>query len=243
LGALDDAASADAARVVYDRIAADAVGGGVVVDVVSISDDTADLETIGRVAATTGGEVLKVDALGLQGCLQALATPPIATAVRARIFVHSAVTLRDDAGGVVVEHTREIGNVSAESRVTFQFSVADEVELPPTLPFQIQIEYTRSSGEKRLRVVSRAQKVTRDSEVSRAGLNHDVMAAHTVQSSSRLAQQGLEGGGGADCDREVWGGSVEYVFELGCDVEHAVVAYECADGGADGWCGCWPGVG
>jgi hypothetical protein len=56
---------------------------------------------------------------------------------------------------------KEVGNVNADSDISFEYGVKKEFAAHKidTLPFQVQIHYTRLDGSKCVRVLTKQQKV------------------------------------------------------------------------------------
>jgi hypothetical protein len=56
---------------------------------------------------------------------------------------------------------KEVGNVNADSDISFEYGVKKEFTAHKidTLPFQVQIHYTRLDGSKCVRVLTKQQKV------------------------------------------------------------------------------------
>ncbi|XP_076466661.1 uncharacterized protein LOC143297936 [Babylonia areolata] len=63
-------------------------------------------------------------------------------------------------------------------------------DIPPELPFQVQITYTDMDGTKALRVLTQKKPVTNDRHVSERDVDLNVLALHTERRTSELALMG-----------------------------------------------------
>ncbi|BFZ09174.1 hypothetical protein BsWGS_12213 [Bradybaena similaris] len=69
--------------------------------------------------------------------------------------------------------------------------VTDNSSLPVTdFPFQLQIEYTDTEGNRALRVITRTMPATTDRKVSEENANIEVLGVHAAKKSAELALQG-----------------------------------------------------
>jgi len=59
-----------------------------------------------------------------------------------------------------------------------------------TLPFQLQIHFTRLDGAKCIRVISKTQEVTDVREVAEENMNIGVIGLHSVQQTAKIAEDG-----------------------------------------------------
>lgn len=93
-----------------------------------------------------------------------------------------------------------IGNVGKSSQTTFEYSQKRRVDMPPalvsqlaglsTLPFQLQIAYTKKDGSQLLRVITYAQPVTREAAVAHATMLASPMVSHAARSAAAYAKAG-----------------------------------------------------
>ncbi|PVD28840.1 hypothetical protein C0Q70_11435 [Pomacea canaliculata] len=68
--------------------------------------------------------------------------------------------------------------------------VKREMNVPPELPFQLQIQYTDADGTKALRVLTQKKPVTHDRQLAEEMANVGVIGVHAARLSSDLALQG-----------------------------------------------------
>jgi len=200
IGALDKQSCPDdntklAAENWYQGVGDMAKLAGVGVSIISIKGEECDLEALGKVAEMTGGDVLRVDPLELHKNFSSmLAKPVIATQVSATFLIHSGLTFRNEDNDIN-KIVREIGNVTEDTEVAFEFGVRSDDALKKygdlkALPFQVQIRFTKFNGMKCLRVLSKMQPVTRNRHEAERNVRLDVLAANAAQQSAQLAEKG-----------------------------------------------------
>lgn len=211
LGAIDELDSkseADAAAITgfYSRIGEAAAAKGVSIDVIGIEGEGCDLETIGQMAEAAGGSVEKVSPLELtRNFGSVLANPIVATNVSVTLMLHKGLRFKDVAdesersGSAVNKVVRDIGNVTEESAVTFEYGMRSKSELAAagidikalkSLPFQVQIRFTKLDGMKGVRVLSQSKKTTVERAQAEAAIDTPVLSAHAAQVSASLARKG-----------------------------------------------------
>eukprot|EP00457_Paulinella_chromatophora_P001328 gb/GEZN01001330.1/.p1 GENE.gb/GEZN01001330.1/~~gb/GEZN01001330.1/.p1 ORF type:complete len:829 (+),score=178.97 gb/GEZN01001330.1/:185-2671(+) len=195
------------ARQFYEQLAAGAARDGVTVSVVSITDQEASLENLGLVADATGGRVDRIDPLKLTDNFTGiLENKVVAVRAEAAMLLHDALQFRGDISeegklnkdaaqaDTVHRLTKAVGNVFAETELFFEYSVRpDAIKKAKglkTIPFQVQIRYTRLDGSKCIRVLSQTREVTSSKDEVMKNMDHAVMAANAMQRSAALAQQG-----------------------------------------------------
>ncbi len=59
-----------------------------------------------------------------------------------------------------------------------------------SLPFQLQIRYTKLDGTKCIRIISKEQPVTWDKQQAEQHANVDILGLNSVQQAAKAAQQG-----------------------------------------------------
>lgn len=101
----------------YERIGQYAKSKGITVNIVSITGDECNLESLSKLAELTGGEVTRVDPVGLtKNFANILALPIIASNVVAKVKLHKGLQFRnEDPQSLSDDMTlmvRDIGNVT-----------------------------------------------------------------------------------------------------------------------------------
>lgn len=190
----------DAAEEFYTRVGLFAAEAGVTIDVIGIQGDDCDLENLGTMAESCGGEVTLVNQLELtQNFSGILADAVVATNTRVTMQLHRGLKFKDDAESPS-QATREVGNVTANTEVSFEFAPLTRAErnalenpLPEDLadmPFQVRVHYTRLDGVQCVRVITQSRPVTRDRHRAERSMHHDVLGAHVAQKCASLASAG-----------------------------------------------------
>lgn len=96
-----------------------------------------------------------------------------------------------------------VGNVTASSEVTFEYTQKPRKEMGPallaemgklrSLPFQVQIAYTRRDGAVCLRVITSSRPITHEVAAAEAVSNATPMVAHAARSTAAFAKAGRYG--------------------------------------------------
>ncbi|XP_019853243.1 PREDICTED: circularly permutated Ras protein 1 isoform X3 [Amphimedon queenslandica] len=234
LGSLDVAGGGKAyasAENFYEDLGDIAMDKGVTVNFLSIKGTDCRVAELGQVATRTGGEVTIVDPLTVtEEFGSILSNPVIATDVVTKIIVHNGMYFRteDSKENVVV---KQVGNVTADSELTFDYGVRKAQTTPPTespkdggddgnskessdggaatgasassdtvppqmidgqphLPFQLQIEYTNSDGDRCLRVITKAKPITTDRLKAEQEMDAGIIGTHVAKQAADLTMQG-----------------------------------------------------
>lgn len=94
---------------------------------------------------------------------------------------------------------REVGNATAETEINFEYwidrskfptSASGSVQSPDSLPFQVQLQYTRLDGSVCLKVISRSQPITKRRREAVESAKLEILAAHQARQSAYLAKKG-----------------------------------------------------
>eukprot|EP00457_Paulinella_chromatophora_P000350 gb/GEZN01000350.1/.p1 GENE.gb/GEZN01000350.1/~~gb/GEZN01000350.1/.p1 ORF type:complete len:700 (-),score=146.51 gb/GEZN01000350.1/:2574-4673(-) len=215
LGALDGAAR-EAAEEFYEQLGTSAARDGVTVSTISITDQEASLENLGRVADATGGTVERIDPLKLTEQFKGiLENPVIAVQTQATMLLHHGLQFRgvdvaatqesktvggkgeksETATNAVHRLTKDVGNVFGDTELFYEYQFRPEflekrTKGLKTIPFQVQIKYTRLDGSKCIRVLSQTREVTTDETEAVLDMDHALLAANAMQRSAALAQAG-----------------------------------------------------
>jgi len=214
IGALDELkkdASDDGKRLAvkqfYEKVGNYAAEHGVTINVISIEGEDCRLENLGVVSDLTNGEVNVVNPLKIVSEFKSvLSLPVIATNVSVKLLLHKGMYVKMDATEKKETkesvYSKEIGNVTSESAFTIEYAVKSKEDYlasssnseketqRKTLPFQLQINYTKLNGAKCVRVISKEQPVTWSRAKAEAEANVDVLGLNCVQTTARMAQGG-----------------------------------------------------
>jgi hypothetical protein len=118
----------------YERISQYAKSKGVVVSIVSIKGDECNIDTLSKIAETTGGDVQRVDPSDLiENFTNLLSLPTLATKVELKVKIHKGLEFRnEDAANLNEDKTilvKELGSVNEHTEVTFEYRLKKIKEL------------------------------------------------------------------------------------------------------------------
>jgi Mg-chelatase subunit ChlD len=189
----------------YENLGDYAKAKGITVNIISIKGEECDLETLSPLYEKTGGNVDIIEPDELKdNFANMLKNEVIATKVTAKIKLHKALEFRnEDESDLNKDHTllkKELGNVTEESEITFEYRVKSkkvlkemkdlDLESLKFIPFQTIIEYTKLDGMKCIRTITQVQQVTDDEDKVKENVKVDVLAVNAAQQVSRFAQKG-----------------------------------------------------
>jgi hypothetical protein len=171
----------------YKSVGNRAADAGTMVSIISITDENCSLTNLGEVADLTGGSVERVNPLDLAKNLQGIMSNEVlATSVNATMIIHKGLQFRNLLHGEHAQKSfnavsKEIGNVFQDTEVFFEYQTKSKQEMEKfkhlkSLPFQVQINYTRMDGAKCARIITRWQKLTHDRNVAQRKVKVDVLA-------------------------------------------------------------------
>ncbi|KAJ4463052.1 putative Circularly permutated Ras protein 1 [Paratrimastix pyriformis] len=219
-GLLSDALAQERERF-YTNCGEVARTNGTTVSLISLTGTECRLENLGAVAEATHGEVSRIDPLQLgANVANILDNPILATNVQiksapalpwppmyprqplgsvscpswsVRMLLHRGLKFNNEDDAHEGLLTRDVGNVQADSAITFEFSRRPGW-VPPAdlvaLPFQTQIRFTRRTGAKFIRVQTLAQPITRERALAEQEADVAVLSMNSVQQAARAAQKG-----------------------------------------------------
>lgn len=94
----------------------------------------------------------------------------------------------------VTRFVRQFGSVTRKTSATLTFDLSEEIlrigQEQGALPLQVQLRYTRGTGEQVLQVFSASPTVTQIRDAAETALNGAAVGLCCIHTSARLAQQG-----------------------------------------------------
>lgn len=186
----------------YTKVANLAKESGLSISVLSIEGEECSIESLSKLAEFTGGDIERVDPLNLSNeFANILSTPIIATQVSAKVKIHKGLMFRSESeefenGTSLV---KEIGNVTSNSKFTFEFSLRPKEEVEAMglnleaikqLVFQTQIHYTTLQGMRCMRTITAIQDVTDNLEEAIQDINLEVIGTNAAIQSANYAKRG-----------------------------------------------------
>ena len=189
----------------YEQLADYAYLKGVTVNIISIKGEECDLETLGPLSEKTGGnvEIIEPDELK-NNFANMMKQEVIATRVVVKVKLHKALEFRNEDDQDLSKEktilTRDVGNVTEDSEITFEYRVKNrdkleklegfDIDKVEKIPFQTIIEYTKLDGMKCIRTITKCQQVTNNAKKVRQDVDIGVLAVNAAQQSSKLASRG-----------------------------------------------------
>jgi len=213
IGSLDTFGIApDMAKQFYDKTATYALEKGVTVSVLGIKGEDINLATLGKLADVTSGDVDTVDPTKITDTFaNILAAQLVATKVEVRVFLHKAfgfVTYdedKDEEKSDSAMASKSVGNAFSDSEITFEYVLKSKDELKGilkkdekseddndehSLPFQIQIEYTKMNGMRCIRAFTATKKITTNKIEAQKNINVGVVGMHANQQAAARCSRG-----------------------------------------------------
>merc|ERR1719296_624600 len=179
----------------YGDIARRAAEEGTCISVVTMEGEECSMENLGICADLTGGQVEMVELQSLSAKVGAmLADPILGTGLEVTLIVGGggAASIVSDLptslkGGACVA-TQAAGNVTGKS--TAPFGLAAKGEAASAVLVQLQLRFTRPTGEQVLQVLTCSLPTTAQREVAEADIDAACVALHGIHVAARLAQAG-----------------------------------------------------
>jgi len=181
----------------YADIGRRAAEEGTCISVITMEGEDCSMENLGTCADLTGGQVEMVDLQALSTNVGAiLANATLATNLEMTVIaaggVHLDMACPHFEKGFACVSTLSIGNASTKTDLSFALKIpADLVKhVGKSLPFQVQLRYTRPDGGKVLQVFRVDQHISSDRDVAERDINGVCIGLRGIHSAARLAQQG-----------------------------------------------------
>jgi len=176
----------------YGDIARRAAEDGTVISVVTMEGEDCSMENLGVCADLTGGLVEMVDLQLLGSKMSAmLADPSVATGLEVSLILGHGASLRSDmvasSNGRATTSTWTVGNVTSKTAATLRLDLSDALV---AVPIQMQLRYTRPSGEQVLQTITVQQTTSSNRVAVLEDIDGTAVGLEGVHSAARLAQQG-----------------------------------------------------
>eukprot|EP00164_Ancoracysta_twista_P001050 GFYU01001370.1.p1 GENE.GFYU01001370.1~~GFYU01001370.1.p1 ORF type:complete len:986 (-),score=320.98 GFYU01001370.1:44-2566(-) len=195
IGALDELitdADKESADTFYTRVGEFAALNKTTISIIGIEGGDCAMGQLGRCADRTSGNVTIVNPLELVRAVRSIyQNPIIATDASLKLLCHPSLKLDEDTSA-----EQHVGNVTSDSAVSFSFSRNADVDIAEdvsSVPFQVQIFFTRPDGSKRVRIMSRSCPITQQRQEAEETVNAAVVGLNAIHQSARLAEKGATG--------------------------------------------------
>lgn len=182
----------------YTELAEQAKLKGVAVSVISLIGTDCNLANISVVCNQTGGEVERVDPLKItKNLTNIVSSKVIAYGVMAMVVLHRGLQFKgemDDENENRNWLVKDLGNVTKDSDCTFRYAFRSKEECDLTgiksIPFQLQLIYTRPNGMVCLRVATTNISVTDDRQKAEENAVVEVIGRHAQSKAAKYAKDG-----------------------------------------------------
>ncbi|XP_059162219.1 circularly permutated Ras protein 1-like [Physella acuta] len=178
----------------YKQVGNYARSKNVTINILALEGDSVQLNTVSQAAELTGGTTSKLNPAEIIRQLRLIAqNEAVATAVTVRFFLHPEFVFDEpDYSPNLSQLEKEVGTARKESNLTFRFKLKDTTAAKEikSVPFQVQIDYTRKDGMRCLRVLSKSLETTTDRQRMEENINIPVLSVSTVNTTTSLAKSG-----------------------------------------------------
>jgi len=182
----------------YGDIARRAAEEGTCISVITMEGEDCSMENLGVCADLTGGQVEMVDLRSLSSKISTmLADPILGTGLEMKVIAGGGASLCADATisfeGNACTASRSVGNVTGKTTTTVGV-VCGSAEFGPVsgrvVPLQLQLQYTRPTGEKVFQVRTVYWPCSESREDAEADIDGTCVALAGIHAAARLAQSG-----------------------------------------------------
>jgi hypothetical protein len=198
----------------YSKVANLARQKGISISVVTMEGEDCSMENLGTSADITGGSVEIVDPLHLSTKVVTLMNKKtVATGLTCSVLLNEHLNFVNEEKGILSKLTREIGNVTDETDLTFSFDWSEEARkmfeksaatkederkedsliqtfLTKGVPVQVKMQYTKMTGEKYIKVITMLRPVTMARDKAESDVDSTVLALQAIHESAKMAQLG-----------------------------------------------------
>lgn len=192
------------ASTTYNQIGDAALEKGIVISLISLVEEECRLDQLAPCSMKTGGNIVKIDPRNLAADISDFLAEKIIAfdatlAIKLHISMKFVSSSLKNVGPDPTVLVHKLGNVTAATTFTFEYIVKSQTELNQekieisklnSVPFQALINYIGPDNVKYFKVISKMQDVTHDRSEAEKNVNVDVLSAHSLQTTARLAMQG-----------------------------------------------------
>jgi len=182
----------------YTECAEQAKLKGVSVSLMTLKGTDCNVEALSLVTEQTGGDVSRVDPSDLKKNLNdIMSTKIVAYGAMAMVLLHRGLQFKGEVADEKENRNwivKDLGNVTAESECSFSYGFRPKSEWDLTgidsIPFQVQLLFTRPNGMQCLRVATAVVKVTDDRAQAEKSADINVISTHMAKRAAKLAKDG-----------------------------------------------------
>jgi hypothetical protein len=205
LGEMDTPEGLAKADEFFTSLANLAKQSGISISVISIKGEGCKLDVIGKLADVTSGSLTRVDPEQITSQFANIMKEEVlGTQVDLKLRLHKGLRFRKEAEENLKErqglYQKNVGNVTAKTELTFEYELRPDEELMEfgvdlvkleTVPFQAQIIYTSTAGDRLMRVITKKLKTTQNQQEAEEDIKLNVMATRALQHQAQYAAEGF----------------------------------------------------
>ncbi|XP_054758753.2 circularly permutated Ras protein 1-like isoform X1 [Lytechinus pictus] len=161
------------------------------------TNQSLQMEHISNTVSITGGNLNLLDPHELTRQIRQLGQDPVvANDVELTLVLHPILQFDETmTEGVIQDGNRltiNMGNVHRSTDLTFRFKLkpGQSEAQQSTLPFQVEIRYTKTDGRRFLRTITHERSTTSDRSTMETEMNPTVTGLATVQEAAKMGEKG-----------------------------------------------------
>jgi len=204
LGEMDTPEGLAKADEFYTSLANLAKENGVSISVITIKGEGCKLDVIGKLADVTNGSLIRVDPAEITSQFANIMKDEVlGTQVDVKLRLHKGLKFRNEDEEFLKEraslYQKNVGNVTAKTEITFEYELRPDEELMEfgvdtskleSVPFQAQIIYNSTNGDKLMRVITKKLKTTENIQEAEKDMKMNVMATRALHHQAHSAARG-----------------------------------------------------
>ncbi|XP_005100963.1 circularly permutated Ras protein 1 isoform X2 [Aplysia californica] len=163
------------------------------INILTMEGASVGLQTVKTAADASGGTTNQLNPMEIVRQLRLIAqNEVVATSVTVLFFLHPDFVF-DEPGfpDNLSQLEKEVGSVRKESDLSFRFKLKDPKKKNlDSVPFQVQITYTRPDGMQCLRILSKRSEATSSRQQMEEYINVSVLGVSTMKTTAKLAGSG-----------------------------------------------------
>ncbi|KAJ3444325.1 hypothetical protein M0812_10178 [Anaeramoeba flamelloides] len=182
----------------YDSISQYGKKSSIVIDLITLENTDCNIEQIGKLSNLTGGtiDIVKPTQLSTR-FTNIMSNPVVATNVSVELLFHTSLYAFDDDDRKVGSRLeKEVGNVTKDLELTFNYGVKENINkkilnlVQGKIPYQIRLNYHKLDGSKWLRTISEHLEVAENFKDALEELDYGLMNQNFMQKAGKFAIKG-----------------------------------------------------
>ncbi|KAH9509945.1 hypothetical protein Btru_044693 [Bulinus truncatus] len=166
----------------------------ITINILAVEGASVGLQHVSAAAELSGGTTNKLNPLEIIRQLRLIAqNEAVATSVTVRVLLHPEFEFDEpEYADNMSQVEKEVGTARKDANLTFRFKLKDSKQSKnyDSVPFQVQLCYTRKDGMRCLRVLSKKLETTTDRQIMEKNINVGVLGVSAMKTTAKLAQTG-----------------------------------------------------